>query len=97
MRFVRSALGRMLIADEVVSGKTIEAIYIWRELQARTDARRLLVVCPAGLRRKWQEELASRFSIHADYCLPARMDVDVLDRDFLLALAAMPVEGFDQR
>jgi superfamily II DNA or RNA helicase len=66
MRFVRSALGRMLIADEVGLGKTIEAIYIWRELQARTDARRLLVVCPAGLRRKWQEELASRFSIQAD-------------------------------
>jgi superfamily II DNA or RNA helicase len=66
MRFVRSALGRMLIADEVGLGKTIEAIYIWRELQARTDARRLLVVCPAGLRRKWQAELASRFSIQAD-------------------------------
>ena len=34
---------------------------------------------------------------HADDRLPARMDVDVLDRDLLLALAAVAVERFEQR
>lgn len=34
---------------------------------------------------------------HADHRLPARMDMDVFDGDLLLALAAMAVEGFDQR
>jgi hypothetical protein len=34
---------------------------------------------------------------HADHRLPASMNVNMLDRDLLLALAAMPVEGFDQR
>jgi len=65
LKFVSSTVGRILIADEVGLGKTIEAIYIWRELQARVGARRLLVVCPAVLRNKWQNELRERFSIDA--------------------------------
>jgi hypothetical protein len=52
MRFIESAAGRLLIADEVGLGKTIEATYIWKELQARQGARRLLIVCPAMLRRQ---------------------------------------------
>ena len=65
LTFFSSTIGRILIADEVGLGKTIEAIYIWRELQARIGARRLLIVCPAVLRRKWQNELRKRFSIDA--------------------------------
>ncbi len=65
LKFVSSTVGRILIADEVGLGKTIEAIYIWRELQARVGARRLLIVCPAVLRSKWQNELRERFSIDA--------------------------------
>ncbi len=33
---------------------------------------------------------------HADHRLPAGMDMNVFDRDLLLALAAMTVEGFEQ-
>ncbi|MDE0308500.1 MAG: DEAD/DEAH box helicase, partial [Acidiferrobacterales bacterium] len=66
LRFVESPVGRLLIADEVGLGKTIEAIYIWKELQAREDARRLLVVCPAMLREKWQRDLRQRFNISAE-------------------------------
>lgn len=55
----------LLIADEVGLGKTIEAGLIWTELRARHDMRRLLVVCPAALREKWQDELARRFGIDA--------------------------------
>lgn len=61
--YVESVRGSLLIADEVGLGKTIEAIYIWKELQARAQARRLLVVCPAMLREKWRGDLRKRFGI----------------------------------
>nr|WP_228053306.1 SNF2-related protein [Nodosilinea sp. LEGE 07298] len=66
LKFLNSPVGRLLIADEVGLGKTIEAMYIWKELQARADARRLLIVCPAMLRQKWQDDLRQRFNIFAD-------------------------------
>lgn len=60
-----SPVNGLLIADEVGLGKTIEAGLIWTELRARYDMRRLLVVCPAMLREKWQTELSSRFGMDA--------------------------------
>ena len=52
-KFIESLNGRLLITDEVGLGKTIEAGLIWTELRARTDARRLLIVCPSMLLDKW--------------------------------------------
>jgi SNF2 family DNA or RNA helicase len=66
LKFIESPVGRLLIADEVGLGKTIESIYIWKELQARQDARRLLVVCPAMLREKWRSDLKKRFNISGE-------------------------------
>src|SRR5215510_9553834 len=63
LRFLESPVGRLLIADEVGLGKTIEATYIWKEIQARQSARRLLIVCPAMLREKWRSDLRRRFNI----------------------------------
>ena len=63
LKFLESPVGRLLIADEVGLGKTIEALYIWQELQARQDARRLLVVCPSTLREKWKGDMLTRFGI----------------------------------
>jgi SNF2 family DNA or RNA helicase len=60
-KFLNSDRNRLLIADEVGLGKTIEAGYILREQRARFDIDRILVVCPAALRHKWQVELATRF------------------------------------
>ncbi|MBW2065690.1 MAG: DEAD/DEAH box helicase [Deltaproteobacteria bacterium] len=65
IRFLESPGNGILIADEVGLGKTIEAGLIWTELRARIDARRLMVVCPAMLREKWQLELRNRFGIDA--------------------------------
>ena len=65
LQFVELTVGRILVADEVGLGKTISAIYIWKELQARTGARRLLIICPAVLRDKWKLKLRNRFSIEA--------------------------------
>src|SRR5207249_4787501 len=64
-KFIESANGRILIADEVGLGKTIEAGLIWQEIKARTDARTLLVVCPSMLREKWKAEWRTRFDVPA--------------------------------
>jgi superfamily II DNA or RNA helicase len=61
LKMLTSPSQRLLIADEVGLGKTIEAGLIWNELDARTSLDRVLVVCPAGLRTKWQRELERRF------------------------------------
>ena len=66
LKFVNSPTERLLIADEVGLGKTIEAALIWLELQARRDARRLLVVCPKMLAPKWRMELRQKFGVQAE-------------------------------
>ena len=61
LKFINSPTERLIIADEVGLGKTIESALIWMELQARRQAERLLVVCPKILAEKWREELRSKF------------------------------------
>ena len=64
MKFLNSDLQRLLIADEVGLGKTIEAGHIMLELKAREELKNVLVVCPSGLRNKWQDELEERFGLN---------------------------------
>ena len=66
LRFLHSPSNALLIADEVGLGKTIEAGLVWTELRSRFDLRRLLVLCPAMLREKWQRELAHKIGVRAD-------------------------------
>ncbi len=56
---------RLLIADDVGIGKTIEGALIARELLDRGEVQRLAVLCPPHLCEQWQRELAERFHIHA--------------------------------
>lgn len=56
---------RMLLADDVGLGKTIEAGLIITELLGRQQATRLLVICPANLREQWQEALEYFFHVDA--------------------------------
>jgi SNF2 family DNA or RNA helicase len=53
---------RMILADEVGLGKTIEAGMIMKELRARGLAGRILVICPSSLQLQWQQELKSKFN-----------------------------------
>ena len=53
----------LLIADDVGLGKTIEAGLVVQELLLRHRARTVIVVCPAGLCVKWQEEMRDRFGL----------------------------------
>ncbi len=56
---------RLLIADDVGVGKTIEAGLIARELLDRGEIRRLVVLSPPYLCDQWQRELAEKFHIDA--------------------------------
>ena len=62
---------RLLIADDVGIGKTIEAALIAREMLDRAEVRRIAVVCPPPLAEQWQRELASKFHIDAQLVLPS--------------------------
>lgn len=59
IKLIRSDRPRLLIADEVGVGKTIEAGLILKELRARMDISSVLVICPKALvaERKWQAEM----------------------------------------
>ncbi len=56
---------RMLIADDVGVGKTIEAGLIARELLDRGIAKRLGVLCPSHLTDQWERELREKFILDA--------------------------------
>lgn len=59
LKLIRSDRPRLLIADEVGVGKTIEAGLIIKELQARMDLSSVLIICPKALvaERKWYFEM----------------------------------------
>ncbi len=64
--FIESINRKILIADEVGLGKTIEALYIWKELKAREGANKLLIICPAMLKEKWKLDIEKYFNENAD-------------------------------
>ena len=66
MAVVRGDACRLLIADEVGLGKTIQAGLIVAETIVRSADTRALIVAPAGLREQWREELQARFQLHAE-------------------------------
>ena len=57
---------RLLLADDVGLGKTIQAGLVVAELRARGAADRVLILTPAGLREQWARELSERFAIDAN-------------------------------
>jgi superfamily II DNA or RNA helicase len=56
---------RMLIADDVGVGKTVEGLLIVRELLDRGEIKSLCVLCPPYLCEQWQKELSEKFSLDA--------------------------------
>ncbi|RWJ00137.1 helicase-related protein [Mesorhizobium sp.] len=57
---------RFLLADDPGAGKTIMAGLLMKELIARGDLHRCLVVCPGSLAEQWQDELYRRFHLPFD-------------------------------
>jgi superfamily II DNA or RNA helicase len=60
---VARGASRIVLADEVGLGKTIQAGWIVADLAAREPDARVLIAVPAGLRRQWIAELERRFGI----------------------------------
>jgi len=74
---VRKALrifhGRVLLADEVGLGKTIEACMIVKEYLLRGMARRVLILSPPSLVGQWAREMSGKFGIHAVHMTDAAL------------------------
>jgi len=86
IKMLRTGCRRLLLADEVGLGKTIEAGLVWTEFDARREADRVLVVCPSGLVEKWRDEMSERFGFETDRLETADLD-ELLER---LASDRMP-------
>jgi superfamily II DNA or RNA helicase len=69
---------RILIADEVGLGKTVQAGVAAAELRRRQGTLHALVICPAALCGQWQDELSTRFSL----------ECRIADGDALVAIGA---------
>src|SRR5262249_23845988 len=65
LAILRGLGSRVLLADEVGLGKTIQAGLVLAELIARGWIERVLIVTPPGLRDQWIRELSERFGLSA--------------------------------
>ena len=79
---------RLLIADEVGTGKTIEAGLIWSELESRSarGLENVWIICPKSLVGKWREEMLQRFDLRLEVLSSEniRQALVSLDRDGVL-------------
>ena len=62
-KVLRQYRGRVLLADEVGLGKTIEAGMVLKEYTLRGMAERILILTPASLVGQWRDEMASKFGL----------------------------------
>lgn len=63
LKLLNSENRRLLVADEVGLGKTIEAGHIMLEMLARKELRNVLIICPKSLRLKWKDEMEEKFNL----------------------------------
>ena len=71
MMALRQETVRLMIADDVGIGKTIETSLIIRELLDRGEISRFAILCPPQLAEQWQRELLEKFHIEARTVLPS--------------------------
>ncbi len=69
-KVLRRFRGRVLLADEVGLGKTIEACLLLREYLLRGLAKRVLILVPTALVSQWRDELSSKF--HLKFSTPPK-------------------------
>ena len=83
---------RLLIADDVGIGKTIEAAVIARELLDRGEIRHIAVLCPPHLAEQWQRELDEKFHIEAELVLSST--IQRLERDLPVGVSVFDRHRF---
>lgn len=89
---------RLLIADDVGVGKTIEALLIARELLDQGDIKRMAVLCSPQLAEQWQREMREKFHIEAELVLPStvrRLESKMGPRDSLFEVYPHTVVSTD--
>ena len=67
---LKQEVSRVLIADEVGLGKTVEALLIARELLDRAEIRKVTVICPPHLCEKWKSDMIRQFNLAAEVVRP---------------------------
>lgn len=67
---LKQPVTRVLIADEVGLGKTVEALLIARELLDRGEIRKVTVICPPHLCEKWRADMQGQFNLAAEVVRP---------------------------
>jgi superfamily II DNA or RNA helicase len=83
---------RFLLADDPGAGKTIMAGLLMKEMIARGDLQRCLVVCPGSLAEQWQDELFQRFHLRFDILTNDKLEAAATGNWFLetnLAIARL--------
>lgn len=83
---------RLLIADDVGIGKTVEAALVARELLDRGEIRSIAVLCPPHLAEQWQKELATKFHIEAELVLSST--IQRLERDLPIGVSVFDRHQF---
>ena len=83
---------RLLVADDVGIGKTVEACLIARELLDRGEIHRIAVLCPPHLAEQWQRELAEKFHLEAELVLSST--IQRLERDLPLGVSVFERHPF---
>ena len=73
LKLLNNPHGRLLIADEVGLGKTIEAGIILTELAARSPLNNVLIACPSPLKEKWRAEMRERFLLDFEVASGTRL------------------------
>ncbi len=82
LKYINSPSHRLLVADEVGLGKTIEAGHIMLEMKARRELRNALIICPKSLQDKWRCELIEKFGMFFKiYDTPKEFIKDIEDND----------------
>lgn len=84
---------RLLIADDVGIGKTVEALLIARELLDRGEIKKLSVLCPPHLAGQWQAELRTKFHIDAELVVAA--SAARLERSLMLSAGESVFDRLD--
>lgn len=73
---------RFLLADDPGAGKTIMAGLLLKELIARGDVQRCLIVCPGSLAEQWQDELWKKFNLPFEILTNDKLDAARTDNWF---------------
>ena len=81
---------RFLLADDPGAGKTIMAGLLMKELIARGDLQRCLVVCPGSLAEQWQDELSRRFHLPFDILTNDKLEAARTGNWFLKRILRLP-------